>query len=148
MGISLEFIIVGSDDLARVLSEPDYRIPNNAIEKSADFSLHLKPSDLDLLSEAIGNFASRPPQKLRSHLIVLLDIEGRGLMMIENQWVEYVAAARDVDINEIVGEWANRMKISPTPDMNRAVTNLVGLCVAAQRDSVPVLHRWSGFPVP
>ena len=71
-------------------------------------------------------------------------------MLVDNEWVNYVAAVPENNVEAIVENWARRMQIEhknpqikATSDMRTAVANLVTLCVVAKKESRPVFHRWA-----
>ena len=151
MGPTLEFLIGDSAELSDALQSVDLdKLDDPALLKMrADFSLHIEPRDLDHLSREFGRVTGNEPKDLRSHLQVRVDEEDRGLFDVDDSWVSYIASTPDESASEIAERWAATMReayhdpeLLVTDEMVTAVTCLIVLCKAAERDSLAVVHIW------
>ena len=149
MGVTLEFRIGDPETVARLVLEVDYDALDGLEGARADFSLHLEPHDLDLLSQELGPISGQAPQDLRPHLKVLVDEADRGVLGVSDDWVAYVAKVPLGNVASVSRKWAERMQahhedleISETQEMRQAVADLVTLCDKASRSSQSVVHFW------
>ena len=153
MGLTLEFLAGDARLLTAAAKEVDldalYEPP--ACLQQADFSLHLIPHDLDLLSEALGQIRSTKPLPLRPFLNPVVDEADSGALEVARDWVDYVALC-DMSMAKPASElWAAKMKamhpdeeIEQTDEMTEAVESLLALCKRARTDNLDVIHVWFG----
>ena len=119
------------------------------VTHSADFSLHIEPADLDLLSQALGKAFGAPPRKLRPSLTPIVDTFSEGVLAVAPEWVQYVGAVhffQTISKRDLVAEatesWATAMRlkhaeaVSVTEAMRTAVGRLVELCAAAAAHTI------------
>ena len=149
MGITLEFRISDPKTVARLVRDVDYDGLDALEGARADFSLHLEPHDLDLLSQELGIASGQSPQDLRPHLSILVDEEDRGVLGVSKEWVAYAARVPVGRVADVSRKWAERMQahhddaeIGETEEMRQAVTDLLTLCATASRLSQSVVHFW------
>jgi hypothetical protein len=90
MGLSLIFYLGDSDAIARAATDLELERLDDpgTVTHSADFSLHIAPSDLDLLSESIGRGSAQEPRGLRSSLEPILDEADHGVLLVAPDWVQ------------------------------------------------------------
>jgi hypothetical protein len=152
MGLSLEFYAgdaaaIGADFTA--IEFGGLRDGTRALAY-ADFSLHLSPTDLDLLSEVLAECLGLRPLLLNDSLIRTVGgIEGEGgADVVDPAWVRMVAAADEATAPVLAGEWIARVgeacgqELEVTADAVRAVHELIRLCKLAVRRGVDVVHTW------
>jgi hypothetical protein len=151
MGLALEFIISKTEAIISALQAEDFdwMEDRTLVQARADFSLHLIPSDLNLLSHAIGIHTGQPLQDLRSSLNGLIDTETFGALAVAPAWIAYVAALSSERIPAVVETWFELMRIEHsqpilqiTPDAKQAVEELLRLCQLSQSTNSDVIHFW------
>jgi hypothetical protein len=151
MGITLKFLSGDSDRLTEVFSgEAYYKFDDpGVIVAEADFSLHLQPRDLNLLSIAAGILTGQAPMDLRSQLTRGVDERDHGLLYVSKEWVAYMAAVPLSSVPELAESWAvgmrkfyNAENIVVTEAMIQALNDLISLCQQASPECVPVVHVW------
>jgi hypothetical protein len=149
MGQLLEFYAgdadaIGSDFTAGELDRTRARA-------YADFSLHLSPTDLDILSEVIAERVGAAPLLLNDSLVRTVGgtANENGAEVVSPAWVRMVAAADEADAQELATEWIARVgaecgqQLDFSPEAVRAVGELIRLCQLAERDGLAVVHTWS-----
>ncbi len=151
MGLSLQFLIGPPKEMLDALSECNYAGLDRLTEKKADFSLHLQPRDLQMLSDCAASYASQPLKPFRAALTCYLDEPDRGYFLIQNDWVDAMAT---IDINEykaIAMGWFEKMAENypneqigePSTAAEKAVHELIELCKYAVLFEKPVIHIWT-----
>ena len=153
MGLTLEFLAGDSRLLVAAFKEVDLDALHEepACLVQADFSLHIIPADLDLLSEAIGETIGTAPRRLAPFLTGIVDEIDGGALEVGKKWISYVAEC-DISLAQSVAErWTEKMKqshpteeIEHTPEMSEAVESLIALCKQSVTESYDVLHIWFG----
>ena len=117
----------------------------------ADFSLHLAPGDLDVLSVVAADRVGVEPLLLRRCLIGEVGIIGNGAGggadVVDPAWVEMVAALDEADSGEVTARWIGAVEaygedLAVTEAAVRAVGSLIRLCKAAQSGRAQVIHVW------
>jgi hypothetical protein len=152
MGLSLEFYagdasVIGADFTA---IEFDGIRDDTRARAYADFSLHLSPSDLDILSAVTGEQVGVVPRLLSDSLGRNVGgFEGEGSAeVVDPAWVRMVAAADGAAAPEMAAAWIGRIgaecgqRLVVTPGSVRAVRNLIHLCRVAVQEGVEVVHTW------
>lgn len=161
MGLSLEFHLGDSAAIRQAITDGRSRWFRDPalVSHSADFSLHIIPSDLDLLSESIGHVLRQPPRKLRPSLTPIVDKKLGGVLAVAPEWVKDTAEVHRLRaLHEIVSKqdlvaqvaavWASAMRqkhaedVPVTEAMRTAVSRLVELCAVAHASKGEVFHIW------
>jgi hypothetical protein len=149
MSVTLEFIIGDPSEIGKIVHDMDCDRLDEVSKRRADFSLHLTPHDLDTLSRESGLASAQSPRELGPYLKGGVDEVDRGVLEVEEEWVGYVARVPQEKFAAIAEQWAKKMRdeqgdpeIVTTDEMKLAILELVGLCVAATRDSARVVHIW------
>lgn len=151
MGLSLYFYIGNLEKIEAAVRDCDFHTlyDPEVCAHRADFSLHLQPRDLDTLSRQIGSHSQQVPVDLRPNLVVRVDEEGYGLLIVDSAWVLYVARIDLADVPAAVEGWFRAVQaqysneqIAPTPEAAAAVDSLVRLCKLAEKTRQPVSHVW------
>ena len=151
MGLSLEFLLGEPHGIIGAVKEMELErlIDPAVVRRLADFSLHIIPNDLNLLSQAIGTSAGKDPIDLRPFMKVVLDEVDRGVLTVDPVWVSYVASASSDRVAEIAEIWAvsmqhkyNDPELIAAPEVRQAVEDLIELCNEAEREGGQVLHVW------
>lgn len=153
MGLTLEFFAGDTQKLVTALQDNDldaFDDPAIAVAK-ADLSLHILPKDLNTLSLAFAKFNAQHPIDLRSHLTVLVDEEGAGMLAVNEKWIAYVAAVPTEQAAAISEAWAEGMRKEyndpstlATEEMKESVADLIRLCKTARQNRLSVVHTWIG----
>jgi hypothetical protein len=118
----------------------------------ADFSLHLSPLDLDLLSEEVCGIAGVPPVTLADSLTEHVGGNGQtsSADVVSPRWVETVAGIPDHQVEELAQRWFARsaeehgeQPEQPNEDILQAIRKLIHVCRIAIEKRLPVIHTWS-----
>jgi hypothetical protein len=152
MGLSMEFYagdaaVIGADFTA---VEFDGLRDGTRARAYADFSLHLAPTHLDLLSVVIAERVGTSPRTLNDILVRTVGgFEGEGRAELMNPaWVHMVAAADEATAPELSAAWLQRVgtqlgeQVAVTPDAVHAVGELIHLCRLAVREGLDVVFTW------
>ena len=150
MSVSFEFYIGDYETIKTALIECDLdRLDEpNVVSGKADFSLHLEPNDLDLLSLAMGKLSGCEPMNLRTNLVSIHDESDHGLFEVKREWIDYVSAVTEDQISDLALAWVSAASsahvetFEPNDDIEFAVGQLIVLCHTAKRNSDRVLHFW------
>jgi hypothetical protein len=161
MGLSLEFHRGDSATIRQAITAGRSRWFRDPIlvSHSADFSLHIEPADLDLLSETIDKVLRHTPRKLRPSLTPIVDTKLGGVLAVAPEWVTHVAEVQRLrPLHEIVSKqdlvaevatgWASAMRLKHAEDvpvteaMGTAISRLVELCAVAHASKGEVFHIW------
>lgn len=150
MGLSLEFYAGNREQIINAVQECDLDLLDEpgVTAGFADFSLHVEPRDLDLLSRAIGVVENRNALELGNFLNGVVDEDGYGALEVGRDWVRYVATTESLNIDAIVRGWSQSMSalhgasIAPNDSMRRALSDLVSLCRLAVKTDAAVVHIW------
>src|SRR5262249_25551990 len=143
MGLSLEFYagdaaVIGADFAAH---EWDGLRDGTRARAYADFSLHLSPADLDILSEVIAETSGTEPLLLNDSLVRTVGgTEGEsGAEVVDPAWVRMVAKTDEGAAPDLTALWVKRVgeeygqELEVTADAVRAVRELISLCRLAAR---------------
>jgi len=151
MGLTLSFITASSSAIIlEAFKDDDYDLFDDNIIKEADFSLHLKPRDLQILSLCASEFNAKKPMNLRKQMTLLLDDEEKGLFEIESKWVSYFGTVPLEQSKNLCGRWFEVMnrkypkeKIEITEEAIEAVKNLILICQFCINNKTDLFHYWT-----
>ena len=151
MGLSLEFLIGPPKEMLDALTECDYAELDRLTEKKADFSFHLQPRDLQMLSDCAASYAGRPLKPFRSALTCYFDEADRGYFLVHDDWVDAMATIDAKEHKMIAAKWFEKMAKNypneqigkPSEAAENAVRALIELCKHAVQFEKPVIHIWS-----
>lgn len=150
MGLTLEFYLGDKAKIHQAFINVDIEClyDSEVVHKKADFSLHIQPKDLNLLSHAFAESTGLAPLSLRDHLDVLVDEIDLGLLEVDTAWVNYIANASEKDVNAISTAWVTAMsreyedEVIHSDDLTQAVADLMSICKTAKQTNGVVLHGW------
>lgn len=148
MGLSLIFCAgeqaEDTKKMLEALETADYQALNQRMARKADFSLHLRPKDLQTLSECAAAFSSQTAAPFREGLTCYFDAEDRGFFIVSEEWEKYFAAVKIKDAKPLAEAWyqAIGLKDSLPPEAIAAVKDLIELCQYAGHTGNPVVHIW------
>jgi hypothetical protein len=151
MGLSLEFLSGHQQDIVSALEDADLeRLYDDSVTKAkADFSFHLEPDDLNLLSLSIGKHSRQEPLELREYLTVLVDEPDFGALAVSEIWLAYVAEASNTQAEAIAKDWINSVadrhndvELQLDASHVEAVRALILLCQQAVKEFLEVMHVW------
>jgi hypothetical protein len=152
LGLSLEFYAGDAESIGADFAAVDFDGLRDGTRARAyaDFSLHLSPTDLDLLGDVLAERLGVTPLALSDCLLRTVgrfDGEG-GAQLVDPEWVELVAAADESAVPDLTAVWIGKVgeqygePLTVTPDSVRAVASLIRLCRLAVRDGLDVVHAW------
>jgi hypothetical protein len=154
MGISLEFVaaphkkvfdaVMGLDlDMLDQLKTPG---------RYADFSLHLTPNDINLLTDEACQMLNEEPVDFRESLDTFgwyIDEPDRGAYLVYRDWVELFSLMDDDQSEQLATQWFARMgdeydetEMTVTPEVIEAVRALHSVCQYAIDSESDVVHYW------
>lgn len=150
MGLNLKYLIGPPKEMLDALSECDYSKLSCLIEKEADFSLHLQPKDLQMLSDCATQYTSQFLKPFREALVCYFDEVDRGFFLVNDDWVNAIATINISDIKGLTVKWFEQMSKNypnehigqPTAAAEKAVYELISLCKYAIQFEKPVIHIW------
>lgn len=150
MGLALEFYAGSREKIIKAVQECDLDLLDEpgVTAAYADFSLHMEPRDLNLLSRAIGVVENREVLELGDFLNGVVDEDGYGALDVGRDWVRYAATTNPLNIDVIVQGWSELMSalhgesIAPNDSMRKALSDLVSLCRLAVNTDAAVVHIW------
>ena len=151
MGLSLQFLIGAPKELLDALTECDYDRIDLLTEIKADFSLHLQPKDLQILSDCAAKFTKKFLKPFRTALVCYFDESDRGYFLLHDDWVSAIATIDTQKSKTITAKWFERMTEiypneqigEPNPNAETAVCDLIKLCKHAALYRKPVIHIWT-----
>lgn len=152
MGVTLIFCGCEAAAIAAAWSKPSVEPIERrvSLRGMADFSLHIVPKDLDLLSHVIGHGGRQPPRRLRPSQRVLSDAEWGGSLLIDPDWAAYVAGSPPHPDGFIADAWCKAMAtvhhepgLAPTSEALGAIAALRGLCRDAVARRFDLILLWS-----
>src|SRR5438067_924306 len=116
MGLSLEFYAGDADSIGADFTaiEFDGLRDGTRARAYADFSLHLSPIDLDILSEVIAERVGIAPLLLNDSLVRTIGgtTNESGAEVVSPAWVQMVASADDAVAPALAGDWIERVGAS------------------------------------
>jgi hypothetical protein len=154
MGISLEFVAAPHKQVFDAVMGLDLdmldhlRIPG----RYADFSFHLTPNDLNLLTDEACQMLNDEPVDFRESLDTYgwhIDEPDRGAYLVYRDWVELFSLMDDDQPDHLAGRWFARMGekydepgMTVTPEVIDAVRALLSVCQYAIKSESDVVHYW------
>lgn len=154
MGQLIHFYAGNAEAVGRAFDQHDYQAlrDRQKFPLNADFSLHLSPIDLDLLTEEVQKLVGSGPTSLTDALGEQVGGNGSdsAAEVVSPDWVAMLAAVPDASVESLLTEWTravgeehNEPELKPTDDIRQALRDLLTLCREAQRQALPVVHTWS-----
>lgn len=152
MGLTMEFRLGHAMDLARAFFAAEFDRLEALSLGFADFSLHLSPSDLDLLTEELCRASG---ERMRAFTDVTGEpIAGdrlqRGVFLLSSAFVTMTASIREESAGEIAERWMHRVAdesgnadLVADADSVLAVSALLSICRKAKLDGIEVVYCWS-----
>ena len=154
MGIWLKFFAGNAGSLLEAVAEidVDYFDGFEPGKTFADFSLHITPRDLDLLTAEACKILNSEDMSLRENLDFdgeYVDEEDRGAYIVARPWIDLWARMEPQNLDAVVASWFTLMQreyedpeITVTEEAIRAVSDLIGICRTAVCDGCDVVHVW------
>ncbi len=153
MGLLMAFYAGDRGRIAETfaLADPEPLWEQPFVAAYADFSLHLTPLDLDLLSEEACRLAGAKSATLSESLEECLGGDGvsNAAQVVSRAWVETMACLAEDQAEELALRWWARAegehggRPSPlTPEALGAVGDLIRLCRTARQENLTVVHTW------
>ena len=153
MGLSLEFYAGDAKLIGQAFSGFDFeQLRNGSLAHSyADFSLHISPLDLNVLSEQAAGLLGRPPVLLLKSLErhVGGSPEESSADAVSRAWVELFAAVPAESASRLSSIWLSAVMAKSreeidtgSPDAARAVEALLSLCREALARRTDVVFVW------
>jgi hypothetical protein len=151
MGLSLEFHLGDTEAIRQAVRDIDLdRLYDPTVVKAkADLSLHITPHDLDTLSQEFAVESRQEPLDLRPHLKVLFDDVDRGVFLVDDCWISYIAAVPMAAVRKVTERWFDRISqeygdpiIPVSAEALKRVEDLVALCARAKKDDESIAHVW------
>lgn len=154
MPILMDFYAGDPVVIGTAFSSHDFRTLNDrsAIPLFVDFSLHISPTDCDLLTTAIQSVVGAGPTSLIASLQTEVGSIGDSASAhtIAAEWVAMAAAVRDEQVENILRLWVravaqehNELESAITADMRSAVQALIVLCRTSRERGLAVVYTWS-----
>lgn len=152
MGLLMDFYAGDAQEIGGAFTAGDFDALNSRAIAHADFSLHLSPTDLDILSETAFEMMGRVPTGLLDSLEENVGGDGAesSADTVTEAWVTGMAAFPNDRVPELAQRWLRAVAEdrgdsddAVTPDALQAVRELISLCRLAGREKVAVVHTWS-----
>ncbi len=154
MGQLINFYAGDAEAVGRAFAQHDHQTLRDPqrFPFRVDFSLHLSPIDLDLLTEEAQRIVGSGPTSLLDSLGTRVggDGEESAAEVVSPEWVEMMAAVPDASVESLIAGWTRAVaeehsepNLTPTDDMRHALRDLLTLCREAHRQALPVVHTWS-----
>ena len=162
MGLTLEFYVGNAEEIATVILDLGYEesdednllVRLSQAERSADFSLHLKISDLEFLSEQAGLVRNKPAIYLRdSFEKILVEEPAHGAVQIARAWISQFANLPTWSSRELTVHWFDAMSkhhgdsFLANAAAQKAVESLIRICKLAETSSEEIILFWLGSPL-
>jgi hypothetical protein len=150
MSLLLDFYAGDPARIGQAFSDDPDSLPTG--DHHADFSLHLSPIDLELLTAEIQKAVGSGPASLMDSLEAQVGGDGAesSADVVAPAWVQMVAALPQEQLEGLLSAWSLAIarehggaEMEVTDDMRSAVRGLVRLCGLAQADATAVIHTWS-----
>lgn len=155
MGQLIHFYVGDSTAIGEAFTNNDFDKLNdpNLVKACADFSLHLDPEALDILSGELHELLGQPRQTLTDCLgnSVGGDSESGESYAheVSYEWVALVASFPADRINELAAKWGKALsahygdEIEPNEEMKDAVGDLISACKTSLSSPFPLVNTWS-----
>ena len=152
MGMLMDFYAGKAAEIGEAFTSQDFEALRGLARAHADFSLHLSPTDLDLLSEEAFAMTDREPIGLLDSLEQNVGGDGSesSADTLSQRWVAGIAAFPEERVEELAKRWFRAVaedRQEPedeiTPDALQAIRELITLCRTAEREKLDVVHTWS-----
>ena len=153
MGLSLEFYAGDPDEIGRAFTEIEFDglRDGTLAHNYADLSLHISPTDLDILSKVVADVTHNEPVLLLESLC--RSVGGTAgesdASLVSDDWVAIIAAAPKELAAQITRLWleaASKESGEPyvvdSPDAVIAVEGLITLCREAVARGTSVVFAW------
>ncbi len=153
MSLQLEFYTGDPEEIGRAFTAVELEpLRDGTLAHSyADLSLHISPTDLDILSEQAAALLGTPP-------VLLLDSLERSVggtpdesdaSTVSPQWVASIAALTPDSAPELTHLWLGAVAaesddevVTDSPDAVAAVSSLIRLCRESISRGTPVIFAW------
>lgn len=155
MGLNLSFYAGDAQQILKAVRASDF----DTLEKHcpgdtyADFSLHITPRDLELLTIVACQFTDKSPLSFRQSLDLsgeFVDEVDRGGYLVVKPWVEIWSSLKSTYSHQLVEKWFAIMQheynddpeILPTPEAVEAINHLISMSQKAITNKLSVVHVW------
>ncbi|RZJ91511.1 MAG: hypothetical protein EOO60_07935 [Hymenobacter sp.] len=153
MGLTLQFAIGKKEQIIEAVRsfDEDFLDLQEQEGKTADFSLHILPQDLDTLVLLASIRYGSQTINLRENLDTtqyFFDAEDTGAYYVQPIVSQVFAAIESEGATELVTQWFASMsatyqeKITPTFEATAAVQKLLVLAKAARDEALDLVHFW------
>ena len=151
MGLLMHFYAGNGSDIGLAFSEGDYDKLKSSSIAMADFSLHLHPMDLDILTEECCKLFNNDPLWLHDNCIKNVGgDEECSADIVDPKLVQIISSIETNQINLLANNWIKGIaevhkenNIEITPDMTKAIEELIIVCKKALEENKDVVHTWS-----
>ena len=150
MSLLLDFYAGEPTAIGSAFSDDPDSLPSGV--QHVDFSLHLSPIDLDLLTQEIQKVVGSGPTSLTESLDSQVGGDGSesSADVVSAAWVQMVAALPEDNVEDVLSVWAQAVAkehgepaFDVTDDLRGAVKGLVHLCAGANSSGQSIVHTWS-----
>jgi len=152
MGLLLDFYAGDASVLGAAYNAGDVASVRAAAKAHADFSLHLSPNDLDILSEEAFAMTGGEPVGLLESLVGNVGGDGAesSADTLSEIWVAGFASFPEERVKELAERWMRGVAADRgqpeavvTPDVLQAIRQLIAVCQTAKQHCLDVVHTWS-----
>ena len=154
MGLIFQFIAGGKHAVLYAFKEDSIEFidPYEAQNRTADFSLHFREEDMEMLVRTAATLKGLPPFGLSEHLDdrqFFVDTGESGIFCVDPVITRLFAGFEKTDAPLIADQWFKAMdtfykdNAAVTPESIRAVEQLVLLCREAMQLQLDLLYHWS-----
>lgn len=156
MGLSLEFLVGNKHEIVKGIAMENFDVIEN-IEKFglvSDFSLHITPSDLDILFKIIGQKYGSGSISLKENLDTVdcfCDFPDRGAFHVKQKIKELIACIPISEESKIASSWYSALEnlyqseeIGDSSDAKNAIEDLIRICKVAINENKDLVYWWCG----
>ena len=154
MGQLVDFFAGDAHAIGLAISKLDYESLRDPAKYPlhVDFSLHLSPTDFDILTELASRAVGSGPSSLSDSLADSVGGDGREswAYVVAESWVDTLAALEESHIPKLAAAWVDGLakeygdsSLGVTPEMLEALGALALLCRQARQSGLPVVHTWA-----
>lgn len=153
MSLSLEFYAGEAERIGQAFSAVEFEgLRNGTLAHSyADLSLHISPTDLDILSEQAAGLLGRSPvlllDSLQRHVGGTADESSADV--VSRAWVQFIAAVPVESASQLSSIWLSAVMAesgdeidTANPDAAHALGDLLSLCREALARRTDVVFVW------